>query len=314
MKLNDCLRYLKDPRLCLCLVLLLSYAHVRATNSQSLFSENLTRLRYSDVTKALSGPTDPIVMSAFAAGDESASISTVKYKSPTKAFLLSLVVPGLGQYYYGSRVKPFIFLGVEAASWAMYIKWHGDGNSITDEFEAFNRAHWFQSRYETYLQLNYGVTDDDSVAAQYYEISHHLPDTRTQQYYEMTGKYDQFSWGWDDAEYNGLDYTSWVTDSSRIPRVILDSIPTSSNRIYYENRRKDANDKFDQAKKMIMVSLSNHVVSAFEALYKTKKINSQAKGKTDDFSSSDSWKVSAKLKSIHSRRDTPYVTVTYKFK
>jgi hypothetical protein len=29
-------------------------------------------------------------------------------------------------------------------------------------------------------------------------LSHHLPDKKTQQYYEMIGKYEQFRWGWDD--------------------------------------------------------------------------------------------------------------------
>jgi hypothetical protein len=315
MKLNDCMKIFSNPRFCLCLVLLVGYASSKASASGSTIYNDLSNLRYSAVTNGLASANTPVVLNALAVDEAPTAATETKYKSPAKAFFLSLAVPGLGQYYYGSRIKPFIFLGVEAATWAVYLKWHKDGSNITDEFEAFNRTHWAESRYQEYLLMNYGVTDDDSVAAQYYEISHHLPDTRTQQYYEMTGKYDQFSWGWDDAMYKGHGYTYYVdTSASGLPRLILDSIPTSANRNWYENRRKDANDKFDQAKKMIMVSLVNHVVSAFEALYQTKKLKNQTEEKKDEFSENTSWKFSAKLKSYHSRRDTPYVTVTLKFK
>ncbi len=316
MNLKDCMRFVSIPHFCLCAVLLFCCGSAKATPSGSTFYDDLSRLRYNAVTKSLSAAQGPIVINALATNEAPSGSSTTKYKSPAKAFFLSLAVPGLGQYYYGSRVKPFIFLGVEAATWAMYLKWHGDGNSITDEFEAFNQAHWSENRYDKYLLLNYGVGDDDSVDAQYYEVSHHLPDTRTQQYYEMTGKYDQFSWGWDDATYMEHDIGYYDSTGIPIPRLILDSIPTSANRNWYENRRHDANNKFDQAKKMIMVSLVNHVVSAFEALYRTKKLNGQSEEKKDEFGANNdmSWKFSAKLKSYHSRRDTPYVSVTVKFK
>ncbi|MEW5796303.1 MAG: hypothetical protein AB1772_08060, partial [Candidatus Zixiibacteriota bacterium] len=41
-------------------------------------------------------------------------------KSPFKAFILSAVLPGAGQYYMGSRIKPILFLGAEAAAWGFH--------------------------------------------------------------------------------------------------------------------------------------------------------------------------------------------------
>lgn len=234
-------------------------------------------------------------------------------KSASKAFLLSLAVPGLGQYYNGSKIKPFIFLSIEATSWAYYFKWDGEGNDLTDDFEAFNRTNWSQQRYEDYLGWNYGgITDDDLIDAS--EVSHHLPDTRTQQYYEMTGKYDQFAWGWADAD---LDGSLWGDfNSSNPPPKITGSAtaPYSDMRESYETMRNEANNSFNKARKMILVSLMNRVVSAFEAMIASNKINKKQEPK-GEFSSKQkpTLKFNAKLRSVYAKRDTPYVSFKYKF-
>ena len=41
-------------------------------------------------------------------------------KSPRKAFFLSLLLPGLGEYYAGSLSRAKIFLGAEAGIWASF--------------------------------------------------------------------------------------------------------------------------------------------------------------------------------------------------
>lgn len=243
------------------------------------------------------------------AGDE--IMNAPSKKSPAKAFLLSLAVPGLGQYYYGSKVKSAAFLGIEAASWIMHTKWHGDGNDLENAFEEFNRTHWIQGRYEDYLEIVYGSRDDDSISAM--EVSHNLPDTRTQQYYEMTGKYDQFAWGWDDAIlYDSIQYNSSTGDwGGDIPPAITGPsfAPTSERRIAYEIMRDNANKKFDDANKMLMVVLANHVLSAMEAFISTKSLNKKFK-KAGEFSN---WKIRPTMKSYNHKRDTPYIKVTYKF-
>jgi hypothetical protein len=51
--------------------------------------------------------------------DESASEDSFKPKSTRKAFFLSLLLPGLGETYVGSK-RSIIFFGVEALAWWMY--------------------------------------------------------------------------------------------------------------------------------------------------------------------------------------------------
>ena len=253
----------------------------------------------------------------FNANEPEADFSETKqdkapgYKSPGKAFLLSLAVPGLGQYYYGSKVKAAAFLGIEATAWIFHASWHSKGQELTDEFQQFNQDHWYQDRYEDYLEVVYGSRDDDSISAQ--EVSHNLPDTRTQQYYEMTGKYDQFAWGWDDAIlYDSIAYDS-ATQSwgSNTPPAIdsKSTSPFSARRNTYEIMRDNANKKFDNASKMIMVALANHAIAAVEAFITARNKNGRVQ-KPGEFSN---WKIKPTLKSYNSRRDTPYLKVTYKF-
>ena len=68
----------------------------------------------------MSLPSMPAAAS-FAAGgspwtDPEDSRGRPHLKSPVRGFFYSLLVPGLGQFYYGSRIKPLVFLSVEAAS------------------------------------------------------------------------------------------------------------------------------------------------------------------------------------------------------
>ena len=124
----------------------------------------------------------------------------------------------------------------------------------------------------------------------------------------MTGKYNQFSWGWDDAELGGLGYADW--DATFPPTVIGGAtVPYSANRLLYETMRDDANNKFNKAGNMLMVVLANHVVSAVEA-YLTTKIRNEHSSSDPEFSRLN---LKTTLKSTYSWRDTPYFSVGYKF-
>ena len=253
----------------------------------------------------------------FKAGAETQQ-DLVRHKSPGKAFALSMLVPGLGQFYNGNKVKAVTFLGIEATAWILQFKWHSDGNKLTDKFEAFHEAHWSETRYGDYLywaytdSLNARHRDDDSIVA--IEISHHLPDTRTQQYLEMTGKYDQFAWGWDDATLNGENHQHYL-DLQYFPTAVGSNIPSSPNRTQYETMRYDANKKFSNARKMFMLALGNRFVSALEEFISAKRSESPSQGGsgkkgTPEFSR---WKFQGKIRSVYARYDTPWVKVTYGF-
>jgi len=295
------------PWLCCLLFFLSGSLYAFDSAAESLFDREQVSIRYN-LTDAQSLVEQPVHFSEGFASEEPPAFGgrPKSYKSPAKAFLLSLAVPGLGQLYYGSKIKPVLFVGAEVTTWVLYFKWHNEGDDITAEFEAFNRAHWIRDRYEEqYLFYVYGVTSDTEVPTSATEVTHNLPDTRTQQYYEMTGKYDQFAWGWDDAVFDGEVLGPGVQAITG-----PETTPYSANRLYYETRRDDANNSYDKATRMVIVACANRLISAFEALFTTKSINKEARRYSDEFGRV---KLDTKLKSFNTWRDTPYVTLTYKF-
>ena len=273
----------------------------------SVFGAESQKIRYAYTSASFGSEAGTLAMLDVESAKPTAG--ALKEKSPVKAFALSLAVPGLGQLYYGSKIKPFVFLGIEAAAWVMYVKFHNQGDDLTADFEAYNREHWLRTNYEDkYLLWTYGVTDDDSISAQ--ELSHHLPDTRTQQYYEMTGKYNQFAWGWDDAMLGGNSIDDYSAGNPP-PRITGESTtPYSAHRLTYEGMRNDANNKYDDATKMLFVVLANHVISAFEAYLTTKSHNNTVEKTSEEFSRVH---VGAKMRSLRTRWDTPFVQLSFKF-
>lgn len=284
---------------------------VTASTAQegSLFDAELMKIRYNTASQPIYESHQVVMLSEeFATEQPPVFGSGEGYKSPTKAFFLSLAVPGLGQYYYGSRVKPFIFLGAEVAAWAFYINWHNEGDDLTSDYEAYNHAHWSRDDYSTYLEVVFGVSSDSELPTGTRGITHHLPDDLTQQFYEMTGKYDQFSWGWDDAALADGTVLSGISPEDTV--VGGATVPYSANRLHYETMRNDANNAYDRATRMIFVSMANRLVSAFEALFTTKSNNKKLRAQSDEFGR---LKVKARLRSFYAKNDTPYITVTWKF-
>lgn len=285
---------------------------------RSAIDWDLHKVRFAYAYSAMADDSEsssPLAYDSWSDGN--ADGVRVGTRSPLKAFLLSMAIPGLGQYYYGSRTKPWLFLGAEITTWGLHSKWHGEGEDATDVYEDFNQKHWSQSDYEQYLEWAYGERDDDLITAT--EMSHSLPDTKTQQFYEMTGKYDQFSWGWDDAELNGNSLSDYDGDP---PRLLGVNVPTTGNRVTYENQRDFANRLYGKARKMLVAALVNRLVSSFEAYFTTKQRNRKAiaddpgfaeQGRRSDPNLFSRIRVKASLKSIHARRDTPYVNLSLKF-
>lgn len=183
---------------------------------------------------------------------ESTVVRPEGWKSPRKALLLSAVVPGLGEFYAGSKWKTPIFLGAEVAGFVMYFTNTKKGDEKTDEFEAFADAHWSEQEYWEAVAREAGLDPNDIDALREYEaqhFSHSLHREKDQQYYEMIGKYDQFNAGWDDTDtHRGRD---------------------SKHRLEYEDMRAEANSFYKKATTGVTIVMVNHVLSAIDAAWTT---------------------------------------------
>lgn len=223
-----------------------------------------------------------------------------KKLSVKKAVIFSGILPGSGQFYAKSYVKTALFVAVEAAAWAINISYQHKGDQKDSEFKDYANAHWAEYRYWSYVNWdnrgndayagllvpeNLWVTVNHEDGRVWYlidegyyranqasivnnlrqveqqEYSHRLPPTRTQQYYEMIGKYPvQFGNAWDDATFNRT-YSG------------PDNITPNNN--YYMEMRDESNHYYDMAQYGIMVALINHVVSAIDAGFTARNYNRQ---------------------------------------
>jgi len=188
-----------------------------------------------------------------------------KMKSPFKAFMMSLAVPGLGEYYLGQKIKAGSFFAADVILWTGYFIYRGKGNDKEEEYKQYADDHYL---WNTYIEW-WNSGDLDSIRQTY---SHSMPWDSTanqpifnHEYYENIGKYDQFQVGWDDI---GMNFP---------PPPLSDSGYVSPHRAFYLNLRKQSNDYFTNASTLAMVSIANHIISAFDAAISAKKFNRGAK-------------------------------------
>lgn len=207
-------------------------------------------------------------------------------KSVLKAALFSAVIPGTGQYYGGSIWKAILFAGIEVASWTVFIVNTSKGDNKESEVISFADAHWSERKYWSRLyydakQPGSGITDlpdydvdnnnilidynsDVVNSLRYLENAlghtHRLPDTKTQQYYEMIYKYlTQFGNGWEDANF----YTTYYGNTNNLtPQMFA-----------YRDMRNDMNSYYDVASTATNIILVNHVLSALDAAWTTRNYN-----------------------------------------
>jgi len=151
---------------------------------------------------------------------------------------------------------------------------------------------------------NLGIPDDPdfrvvvSLSGGSSQFTHNLPETKTQQYYEMIGKYHQFACGWNDFtgyEYNPDGSVIMLRDSIRAsdgtyvevmrPKFKDNDSDPSNNIIFdysdggynslayvdfYEDLRDETNQAYEMGSNFLMITLLNHVASAFDASYVIK--------------------------------------------
>jgi hypothetical protein len=110
-------------------------------------------------------------------------------------------------------------------------------------------------------------------------VSHALPSTKTQQYYEMIGKYPQFVYGWEDivgytesvdSQGNTIKhyYNPALVDSAGNPKGNYDENlrnVKSPMRDEYEDIRYDSNQNLKRGQNGINLMIVNRIVSAIDA-------------------------------------------------
>lgn len=202
-------------------------------------------------------------------------------KSPLLSGVLSLAIPGAGQFYSERYLKSILFIAAEVAAITVGLIYDKKGDNQTISFQNFALAHWDVKRYARWTIKNassinpmvnvseYNVFDIngnviwselnrlESAIGKYY--SHRLAPFKDQQYFEMIGKYPQFNVGWDDFGDENTPFTY--------------GDPLTANFLYYSKERGKANDFYKVASTTVIVIITNHVLSAIDAAWSAANYN-----------------------------------------
>lgn len=165
-------------------------------------------------------------------------------KSPAKAFLLSLLVPGAGQYYAGNSSNSAIYFGAELLLIGGYLYYSSESDNMIDKYKNYADTHFY-----------YNGSDPDRKS--YYEMwpilvervyaKTALPREKVGEYWELIGKLPELTVFWDKPE---------------------------QQKFYYD-MRQEANQDYKNANRMLGLMAINHVVSAVDALLSVKKYNTR---------------------------------------
>lgn len=199
-------------------------------------------------------------------------------KSPLIAGLLSAVLPGAGEFYTESYWKAAIFAAVEVGVISVALAYNKKGDNQTSTFQQYADGHWSIKRYAEWTINNVSNINKDVVVTDYYVMnsdgsvnhselnrleralgsgySHALPQHGDQQYYELIGKYPQYSHGWDDANQGDTDFH------------IL-----SPNFLDYSKMRGKANDYYNISDKAVIGIYINHLLSGLDAVWSAISFN-----------------------------------------
>ncbi len=205
-------------------------------------------------------------------------------KSPGKAFLLSAIVPGAGEFYAGAKWRALIFAGIEVTSWVMHSKFQNKGDDLEEKYMRYANDNWdlgdwleaclandcnmLENSHHIWVEYEgkeYIVNDSLSIKfPEYISLAQNgdMRSVETREYYENIGKYDQFSGGWKDfGDYNSEPDTIYMSP-------IRDS---------YLTKRLNSNNALEMATNFVSVIMFNHLISAFDAIIAAKNYSSEEK-------------------------------------
>ena len=174
-------------------------------------------------------------------------------KSPNRAFLSSLVVPGSGQLYVGAK-RGYLFLAADIALLVGYFITHSDAENTRDDYRNLVRDHVIfdgPGTFETWDPI-----EDFEHATLYdnWRNVYTVDPVNNDEPLSRTGP-----WYWDDRRAFKDEDRKGDSDSPSREEAL---------RLRYE-----ANDKFELARTLLGGVILNHAISAVEARIVAKKHN-----------------------------------------
>jgi hypothetical protein len=215
---------------------------------------------------------------------DNVDVPETKKKSILLGSILSVIVPGAGEFYAKSYVKAAIFFGVELLSWGAFAMYQIKGDNQTDKFQSYADKYWSVRQYAGWLvsegfqgagsidpnEPNLDILRLQIMECERQNFSHTMPEYGSQQFYELIGKYQNFQAGWTNLAHMPTREPGPYWYETYKDQVFID----------YSNERQKANDYYNYAKTGIIVVVLNHILSAADAAWSVDMFNKQVKVET----------------------------------
>jgi len=164
---------------------------------------------------------------------------SVGKKSVGTAFLLSLVLPGAGEWYLNKNNAARFFFGTEMLIWAGYLSNHLYTSHLENEFKVYAVQHADVLRDGKGVQYWIDIGKHDDI----YSFNEQR---RRERYFEaIYPETDEYEWSWDSRE----------------------------DRLRYDGKRLRANEIANQVVYFQAALLLNHMISGINALRLARKHN-----------------------------------------
>lgn len=172
---------------------------------------------------------------------------TTTLKSPNRAFLSSLIIPGSGQLYVGAK-RGYLYMAAEVGMLAAYFLTRSDAENIREQYREHVREHVaFEWPYQAAEQFEKWDPIEDYEHATLFDNWRNVYTERNGEPLERVG-----AWYWKDRQA--------FKDEER-----GEGNHDSPQREIAQTLRYEANDKFERARTFLGIVILNHVISAVEA-------------------------------------------------
>jgi len=161
-------------------------------------------------------------------------------KSPARALVLSLLLPGAGQYYTESKTKAGIFVGAEVSLWAGFFAFRSVGS-------------WKKTDYQNYAVARAGINPDGKDDDFYERLV----------FYDNRDEYNQLTRLFNGPQapvYPESDFWDWEWDSQ-------------ASQSKYRDLRNQSKTAYRRSVYLVGVAALNRIVSALDAFRGAKKYN-----------------------------------------
>jgi hypothetical protein len=226
------------------------------------------------------------------------SVESIYY--PGKPLLMSLILPGAGQFYNKSPwLRTASFLSVEIGSIAAYFHFDNQASQYRNDYKAYADKNWaladwvynrfdlgmagewsnfpallkLSGTHELTLVLSGSLKEEFGEFVSSDSLDFHLDwidsgnisVVTDRHFYENIGKYDQFLGGWADAR------NDWYWEEKDVGDSIEIVIKTPIKEDYLDQREL-SNKMLTLAKYSLTTLLFNHVISGLEAVWTSQKV------------------------------------------